>query len=75
MYISKVILSLSERYKIFTSDWLWIGICQNVVLSKINITMKTINKKRKKQKSKKKQKKKSTFARSRPATENPTQGS
>ena len=37
--------------------------------------MKTINKKRKKQKSKKKQKKKSTFARSRPATENPTQGS
>ena len=38
--------------------------------------MKTINKKRKKQKSKKKkQKKKPTFARSRPATENPTQGS
>ena len=36
--------------------------------------MKTINKKRKKQKSKKKQKKKSTFARSRPATENPLLG-
>ena len=34
MYISKVILSLSDRYKIFTGDWLWIGICQNAVLTK-----------------------------------------
>ena len=37
---------LSERYKIFTSNWLWIEICENVVLSKIDITMTTINKKR-----------------------------
>ena len=37
--------------------------------------MKTINKKRKKQKSKKNIRKNPTFARSRPATENPTQGS
>ena len=37
--------SLSDRYKIFTSNWLWIEICENVVLSKIDITMTTINKK------------------------------
>ena len=36
--------SLSDRYKIFTSNWLWIGICENEVLSKIDITMTTINK-------------------------------
>ena len=47
-----------------------IGICHNAVLSKINITMTTINKKRKKQKNKKQEK-----SRSIPATENPTQGS
>ena len=42
----KVILSLSDRYKIFTSNWLGIEICENVVLSKIDITMTTINKKK-----------------------------
>ena len=36
---------MSDRYKIFASDWLWIEVCQNVVLSKIDITMTTINKK------------------------------
>ena len=34
-----------HRYGIFTSNWLWIEICENVVLSKIDITMTTINKK------------------------------
>ena len=28
----KVIFSFSNRYKIFTSDWLWIEVCQNAVL-------------------------------------------
>ena len=42
----KVILSLSDRYKIFTSDWIWIEVCQNAVISKIDITMTTMNKKR-----------------------------
>ena len=41
----KVVFSLSNHYKIFTSNWLWIQICQNLVLSKIDITMTTINKK------------------------------
>ena len=41
----KVVFSLSDRYKIFTSNWLWIEICENVVLSKIDITMIIINKK------------------------------
>ena len=41
----KVFFSLSDRYKIFTSNWLWIEICENVVLSKVDITMTTINKK------------------------------
>ena len=41
----KVVYSLSDRYKIFTSNWLWIEICENAVLSKIDITMTTINKK------------------------------
>ena len=36
---------LSDRYKTFTSNWLWIEICENVLLSKIDITMTTINKK------------------------------
>ena len=40
----KVVFSLSDRYKIFTSNWLWIEICENVVLSKIDITMTIINK-------------------------------
>ena len=41
----KVVFSLSDRYKIFTSNWLWFGICENVVLGKIDITMATANKK------------------------------
>ena len=41
----KMVFSLSNRYKIFTRNWLWIEICENVVLSKIDITMTTINKK------------------------------
>ena len=41
----EVVFSLSDRYKIFTSNWLWIEICENAVLSKIDITMTTINKK------------------------------
>ena len=42
----KVVFSLSNSYKIFTSIyWLWIEICENVVLSKIDITTTTINKK------------------------------
>ena len=41
----KVVFSLSDRYEIFTSNWLWIEICENVDLSKIDITMTTTNKK------------------------------
>ena len=41
----KVVFSLSDRYKIFTSNWLWIEICENVVFSKIDIIMTTINEK------------------------------
>ena len=40
-----VFFSTSDRYKIFTSNWLRIEICENAVLSKIDITMTTINKK------------------------------
>ena len=40
----KSVFSLSDRYKIFTSNWRWIEICENVVLSKIDITMTTMNK-------------------------------
>ena len=36
--------SLSDRYEIFTAIWLWIDVCQNVVLSKIDITMTKVNK-------------------------------
>ena len=39
-----MILSLSDRYKNFTTDGLWIKVCQNLVLSRIDITMETINK-------------------------------
>ena len=39
-----MVFSLSDRYTIFTSIWLWIEICKNVVLSKIDITMTTIKK-------------------------------
>ena len=41
----KVVFSFSDRYKILTSNWLWIENCENVVLSKIDFTMTTINKK------------------------------
>ena len=41
----EVVFSLYNRYKIFTSNWLSIEICENVVLSKIDITMTTMNKK------------------------------
>ena len=42
----KVILPLSDRYQIFTTDWwLWIEVYQNLVLSKIDINMAKINKK------------------------------
>ena len=41
----KRVFSLSDRYKIFTSNWLSIEICENVVLSKVDITMTTIDKK------------------------------
>ena len=44
LIVWKVSFSLSDRYKIFTSDWRWIEICENVVLSEIDITMTTINK-------------------------------
>ena len=43
--VLKVILSLSDRYKLFTSDWLWIEVCQNAVFTKIDGAMTTINKK------------------------------
>ena len=39
----KEISSLFNRYEIFTTDWSWIKVCQNVVLSKIDVTMTTIN--------------------------------
>ena len=62
-----MILFLSDRYRIFTSDRLWIEVCQNVVYSKIDITMTTINKKPLKSII-------PNFARYTPATENPTPG-
>ena len=40
----KVVFPFSDRHKIFTSNWLWIEICGDIVLSKIDITMTTINK-------------------------------
>ena len=39
----KSVFSLSDRYKIFTSNWLRIEICENAVLSRIDVTMTTIN--------------------------------
>ena len=39
----KVVFSLSDRYKTFTSILLWIEICENVVSGKIDFTMTTIN--------------------------------
>ena len=41
----KVDFSLADRYKSFNFNWLWIEICEDVVLSKIDISLKTINKK------------------------------
>ena len=61
----KVISSLSDRHKIYNSDWPWIEVSQNAVFSKINITMSIINKKLWNRFN-------PNFARSRPATENPT---
>ena len=43
--VLKVFFPLSDHYNIFTSNWLWIEICENVVLSNIDITMTKINKK------------------------------
>ena len=43
--VLKVVFSSSDRYKIFTSNWPWNEISENVVLRKIDITMTTINKK------------------------------
>ena len=43
--VLKVVFSLYDRYKIFISNWLCIEICENVVLSKIDITITTIDKK------------------------------
>ena len=41
----KSVFFLVRSLKMFTSNWLWIEICENVVLSKIDITMTTTNKK------------------------------
>ena len=38
-----MVFSLSDRYNIFTSNWLWIEIYENVAVSKIDITMTTKN--------------------------------
>ena len=40
----KVVFAFSDRHKISTSHWLWIEICEDIVLSQIDITMTTINK-------------------------------
>ena len=40
----KLILSLSDRRKIFTSDWLWIEVCHNAAFSIVDITMTTTSK-------------------------------
>ena len=58
----KVVFPFCDRHKIFTSNWLWIEICENMVLSKIDITMTTIKLI------------KAEFCVTRPATENPTLG-
>ena len=42
--VVKVILALSDLYKLFTSKGLWIEVCQNAVFNKIDVTMTTINK-------------------------------
>ena len=40
----KAVFSLSDRCEIFTSNWHWIEICVNVVLSKIDSTIINNNK-------------------------------
>ena len=42
-WVVKLSLFLSDRHKIFTSDWLWNEVCQSTVFSKIDITMTTVN--------------------------------
>ena len=42
--VVKVILALSDRYKLLTSEGLWIEVRQNAVFNKIDVTMTTINK-------------------------------
>ena len=44
-YPSDIFQSLCDCYKIFTSDFILIEICQNALLGKIDITMTTINEK------------------------------
>ena len=44
-FFLKVLLSLSGRYKIFSTDLFWIGASQNVILGKIDTSMTAINKK------------------------------
>ena len=40
-----IVFSLTDRYQIFTNNWLWIEICENIVLSKIDhFTMTTMKK-------------------------------
>ena len=41
----KVVFHCPIAVKFFSSNWLWIESCENRVLSKIDITMTTINKK------------------------------
>ena len=43
--LKSVFFLVRSLYKPFTSNWLWIEMCGNVVLSRIYITMTTINKK------------------------------
>ena len=45
MFFIRLNLSLSDLYKLFTSDWLRIEVCQNAVFSKLDITVTTISKK------------------------------
>ena len=40
-----MVFPLSDRYKIFTCNLLWIEIYENVVVKKINVTVTTIDKK------------------------------
>ena len=44
LIVLKVFFFLLRSLQNFTSNWRWIEICENVVLSKMDITMTTINK-------------------------------